>query len=239
MTTETTLHGQKIAFPEVKDFVELFEDVRPWKYGQESRILLDLPSWEAGTWSDKQSKTRFKISSFLTVSGQTERRSYDVQARPVVLDFARTEILHTSNDQASFEVIVWDDGRALVTLQYSQIIGSHYLAIIDAKTIPQPPTPREEQQAQRDRYMNKEISHEEYYCWLSDFIGLPESLIPASNETVKKSTDPHLNDIPLHCWDHMDPVVRQYATAKKLPWSLSDTVCCLKAMARRRANKPE
>ncbi len=88
---------------------------------------------------------------------------------------------------------------------------------------------------ERARYMAHEITHQAYYLWLSDFIGLTDSLIPASNERVKRSTDPHLNDISIHLWDSMHYTVQRIAFQKGLPWSMSDTVCCLKAMANRRA----
>ncbi len=96
-------------------------------------------------------------------------------------------------------------------------------------------TKKEEMAAQRARYMAGELTHEQYYLWLSDWIGIPDSFIPFSNEQVQRSTDPHLNDLPLGKWDEADFLVRQLATG--LPWALSDTVCCLKAMARRRAGK--
>lgn len=94
---------------------------------------------------------------------------------------------------------------------------------------------RELQQKQRAAYMAGELSHDAYYLWLADFVGLADTLIPVSNERVKASTDPHLNNIPLNLWDGMDCWARPAAYAKGLPWSLSDTVCCLKAMAKRRA----
>lgn len=87
----------------------------------------------------------------------------------------------------------------------------------------------------RSEYLDKKITHDEYYLWLSNFIGLPKVLIPASNEEVKRclETDEHLNNIPLSRWDARDSFVRLYAGG--LYWSLSDTVCCLKAMAKKRA----
>jgi hypothetical protein len=91
--------------------------------------------------------------------------------------------------------------------------------------------------AQRLRYLNHELSHDEYYLWLSGWIGLADGLIPATDEKVRASTDPHLNDIPLRAWDAVHGIVRGRANAKGIPWSQSDTVCCLKAMARRRAGK--
>lgn len=86
--------------------------------------------------------------------------------------------------------------------------------------------------AQRERYLARELTHQEYYEWLSAFIGIGYGLIPFSSSQVNASKDEHLNDLPLSAWDRMDHSVRQFATG--LSWSLSDTVCCLKALARKR-----
>jgi hypothetical protein len=93
---------------------------------------------------------------------------------------------------------------------------------------------REDLTEARKRYMAGEISHHAYYCWLADSIGLKDTLIPASSERVLASQDESLNDIPLQLWDNQDFMVRQHAYAYRLPWSLCDTVCCLKALAIRR-----
>lgn len=98
-------------------------------------------------------------------------------------------------------------------------------------------------QKERARYMAKEISHQEYYCWLSDFVGLTDGNLPriATPERVKSalaSGDEHLNTILLQSWDGRDPGVRSAAArAGVKAWSLCDTVCCLKAYAKRRAEK--
>jgi len=84
----------------------------------------------------------------------------------------------------------------------------------------------------RAEYMAGKMTHQAYYEWLSDFIGIGYSLIPFTAEKVAASTDQHLNDLPLANWDRMDYAVRRHATG--LSWSLSDTVCCLKALARKR-----
>jgi hypothetical protein len=98
----------------------------------------------------------------------------------------------------------------------------------------------------RRRYMESEPdekggraeAHRAYYLWLSDFLGLRDELIPATPAEVAASTDPHLNDIALVRWDNMHHAVDRIARyIVGVPWSLSDTVCCLKAMAKRRAGK--
>lgn len=84
---------------------------------------------------------------------------------------------------------------------------------------------------ERARYMDREITHAEYYEWLADAIGVTTANLPVSLDRIRASTDEYLNDIPLHRWDAMDFTVRHYA--RGLAWSLSDTVCMLKAVARR------
>ena len=91
--------------------------------------------------------------------------------------------------------------------------------------------------SERARYMAGEIDHQTYYLWLSDLIGLNYGHIPVDNDSVKASKDQHLNDIPLRRWDSGHFAVQHAAYRAGLPWSMSDTVCCLKAMARRRAER--
>jgi hypothetical protein len=84
----------------------------------------------------------------------------------------------------------------------------------------------------RKLYMDGKITHTEFYLWLASFIGVTKAHLPVSQETINKSTDVHLNDIPLKLWDNQDYIVRRLAYAKGLAWSLSDTVCTLKAIAK-------
>jgi hypothetical protein len=88
----------------------------------------------------------------------------------------------------------------------------------------------------RKQYMNNEYSHEEYYGQF-----LTPGLIEAVGrrigvERIKKSTDPHFNDITLTAWDHLRELV-QYYTLRRLKeadpcgGSLSDAVCIAKRCA--------
>jgi hypothetical protein len=105
-------------------------------------------------------------------------------------------------------------------------------------------TAQEQVTARRKEYMDADretqpTAHADYYEWLSDFIGLTDNLIPFTAAQVDASTDEHLNDLPLRQWDAMDGFVRQ--AVRRVPgglsWALSDTVCCLKAMAKRRQRR--
>lgn len=84
----------------------------------------------------------------------------------------------------------------------------------------------------RQSYLDGEISHENYYLWLSDFLEIPGSLIPFRRKELLRSTDSHMNDLPLDKWDGQHFYVSRYAYNKIRVWSLSETVCVLKAMAR-------
>lgn len=97
-----------------------------------------------------------------------------------------------------------------------------------------PKTNREVQQYMRKLYMEHKISHDDYYLWLADTIRADYSMIPVSDSALLDSTDEYMNDIELHIWDSHDPLVRSLAYSRKLPWSLSDTVCVLKALARKK-----
>lgn len=93
--------------------------------------------------------------------------------------------------------------------------------------------------AKRQDYLDNNLTHEEYYTWLAEFIGATDRMVPFTAEQVANSKDPHLNDLRLDIWDAQDWLVRKLAYAKQLPWSLSDTVCVLKQLARNRQKKGE
>jgi hypothetical protein len=77
-----------------------------------------------------------------------------------------------------------------------------------------------------------ENAHQNYYQWLAESIGIGPSVLPPDHV---RSKDPHFNDVPLYLWDQRHGIVRYHA--RHLAWSLSDSVCCLKAIARRERNK--
>lgn len=82
-------------------------------------------------------------------------------------------------------------------------------------------------------------AHNEYYLWLADKIGVRAEGVAAciGEARIKASTDKHFNDIPLQAWDNLDTGIRLHAHAHGLPWSLSDSVCVAKALARRFVNQ--
>lgn len=107
----------------------------------------------------------------------------------------------------------------------------------------------------RDDYMNGTVDHHTYYCALADAIGrtaierLVLAIAPLRELTECLATDEHLNNIRLAKWDGMDPAVRRLVRHEhmaiswsdaaqpiapgRICWSLSESVCVLKAAARR------
>lgn len=94
-----------------------------------------------------------------------------------------------------------------------------------------------EKNDQRALYMRNELSHQQYYEWLARRIGLTPDLVGCwiGKDRIMRSKDQAFNDIPLQKWDDQHGMVLSFArscSGGKFSWSLSDTVSCLKAMAR-------
>lgn len=76
--------------------------------------------------------------------------------------------------------------------------------------------------------------HIDFYLWLADSIGLKLHHLPVSLEHIEQCKDVHFNTIQLKLWDNCDGTVRHLAHSAGMRfWSVSDTVCCLKAVAHR------
>jgi hypothetical protein len=106
------------------------------------------------------------------------------------------------------------------------------------------PTANEvERRVMFERYLDHEITHDEFYLWLADKLGYKAVWyhLPVPIKQIKASTDPHLNDIPLALWDAKhEPMCRlAWAPENAFPWSLCETVCVLKAVAKREAAQLE
>ena len=90
----------------------------------------------------------------------------------------------------------------------------------------------------RQAYLRGELTHKNYYLWLSEFLEIPGSMIPFRRDELLASSDPlNMNDLSLSKWDAQHIFVSRIAYSKIRVWSLSETVCCLKAMARHLINR--
>jgi hypothetical protein len=95
----------------------------------------------------------------------------------------------------------------------------------------------------RKQYMDGEVSHNDYYGqFVTD--GVIQLFDWALRDRIKKSIDPHFNDIPLRQWDQLaaclpKSVISVVCDANTSThsggraYSLSDCVCVLKAAAKK------
>lgn len=90
--------------------------------------------------------------------------------------------------------------------------------------------------SERERYRRGDISHAEYFLWLAALAGIHESMVPFTDLELYLSRDhEHFNDLSLLKWDSRHNRCAMIAgTAGLSGWAVSDTVCCLKALAGRR-----
>lgn len=91
----------------------------------------------------------------------------------------------------------------------------------------------------RKAYFNGTLTHQEYYMGIAKEMGEEALrcvvLTIASPEHLRamSALDEHLNNIPLFKWDNRHASVTHIAhLAGYRVWTLSDTVCVLKAVAR-------
>jgi beta-lactamase class D len=95
-------------------------------------------------------------------------------------------------------------------------------------------TLNDECKASRVRYVNGEITHQEHYLWLAGKLGIKPNMLPFTPDRIIESNDPNFNDTPLLAWDRRDEFIRLLAGTQGIKaWSKSDTVCVLKAVARK------
>ena len=93
-------------------------------------------------------------------------------------------------------------------------------------------------------YLSGKITHQDYFETIALCVGFRESDLPCSLNTVRKALeegDEHLNTIPLKMWDDKHGYVlymlRHTQGIGRFTWSLSESVCTLKCLAKYLANK--
>lgn len=136
MTTPYTAHP--LAFPNVKRFAELFDQVEvvPLHKTTLRPLTLRRPDWRA--FGKKTSRRTplvdVPIGPYCGIHGRDGFAHIYVHPAPAVAAFLEENWMGDST--GCFRVTVRDDGTALVTAEYDRIIGSHWLALVDASTVP-------------------------------------------------------------------------------------------------------
>ncbi len=86
----------------------------------------------------------------------------------------------------------------------------------------------------RKQYINKECTNEQYYGQFVNAGTKARVLSGIGLDALKKSTDPHFNDIPLHKWDGLVANCPGSAAFSKAGdyYTLAGGICLLKEAAR-------
>ena len=128
--------GKPIAFPDAKVFGDIFNEVKT-EQGDVNPYLRPQPFYLHGS-DGKLVRDQYTVPVGPYCSVHTRDNGYEsiyVGVNREVQEYLKGHLLPIQYDSPSYQIVQWDDGRALVLVRYSQILGSRYLAIIDGKTV--------------------------------------------------------------------------------------------------------
>ncbi len=115
-------------------FAGIFTSWRPWDRNEESSPAAVVPSWD----SDQKGRRGYtcELSRYCSVSGKRIHPALSVDPSPRAVDYFKANVLHVPSDSVYFQIIIRDDGTALITMHHNQIIGSHWLDIVALGELP-------------------------------------------------------------------------------------------------------
>ena len=115
-------------------FAGLFTSWKPWDRADEPGPVAEVPSWD----SDQRGRRGYTcaLSRYCSVGGKRHHQSLNVEPSPRVVDYFKANVLAVPSDTLSFQVVIRDNGTALILMQHSQIIGSHWLDIVPVDSLP-------------------------------------------------------------------------------------------------------
>lgn len=122
-------------FKDAKSFFDVFESAVPYDHKQP---LKDRLEWTmVGDYKElaNHHTSGNVITNYCMVSGK-EYRSFHVRPKQEVIEYVRNNMIPVYYDHIYFQVVVRNDNTALITASYNQIIGSRWLALVDADTVP-------------------------------------------------------------------------------------------------------
>lgn len=121
-----------IYFPEVVSFSDLFVEASADKETGPKAV-----PWEFVDVFTNGKKGHCEIGPYCSLTGATPRHSLYVKPADRLVEFVKESMLPAEGHPIYFEVIVYEDGLALVTANHNHIIGNRWLALIEASTIPE------------------------------------------------------------------------------------------------------
>lgn len=118
--------------------------------------------------------------------------------------------------------------------------GQQIMRDIDMSIVPEPMDQPE--LITREEHLAGKSTHHEYYAQFVTRGAISRVLRFIGKDKIEASTDPHMNDIPLAMWDHLNmaEVINRdlwrsangHENKSTYPWSKSDNVCIAKTAAR-------
>lgn len=118
--------GRPLAFPGVRRFEELFPTSSPWvsPAGRDPGGVPMTPGKRGSA----------SIGEYLSI--RPAYHGLRVKPSEDVVAYIRAHMLDSEWDTFHFQAVIHDNGHALVIVSHGQIIGSRWLAYIDADTLP-------------------------------------------------------------------------------------------------------
>jgi hypothetical protein len=135
-----------LAFPDVKSFDELFVADRTFTFPHDAGKGHPSTGPQPFYMIEPREDPRAKTAKFVVPVGpycvfKSKDGSYGsiyVMARKELEEYVRANMIRIEHDSLYYEIIEYDDGTALILVQYNQILGNRWLAIVDAKTLWRP-----------------------------------------------------------------------------------------------------
>jgi hypothetical protein len=124
-------------FKDCKSFDDLFEEVAECPNLSHDNHTPEPEGWSVPLINPPKEDTAI-IKCSLRITGQRRGWMF-AKPKPEVIDFLRGRMLNVEYDHFTFEAVIREGGEALITCKYGQILGSVWLALVDASTVPVDP----------------------------------------------------------------------------------------------------
>jgi len=127
----------ELLWPEADSFRDLVYDVREIEdlsnYRSTAAHAFDVE--DPYSRAKRKKRGRAELSSFCSVSGGGERRHFDLKPHGRLVELVKENMMLLPDYTINLEVHIYEDGLALVSAHYNQIIGSRWIALVDAGTV--------------------------------------------------------------------------------------------------------
>ncbi len=123
-----------IRLPEVKSFWELFPQVSVWDRTPDTKTPKPPPL--AVLKSEYEKGQSLKIGRYMTMDNHGRKSMQVEEISPLLRDHLERHMLRI-NDETHFKCIGWSStGTVLILISHGQIIGTTWLAEVNACTVP-------------------------------------------------------------------------------------------------------